>query len=170
MVEEIFKDIPGYEGIYQVSNLGRVKSLPRESCNYRGCHILKERILKYSIDSFGYKFVVLSVKNKQKSIKIHQLVAMAFLGHKPCGMKIVVDHIDNERLNNRLENLQLISQRENCHKKRDNYSSKYKGVSWNKASNKWASAISINGKVKYLGLFKTEEEASIAYQNKLKQI
>lgn len=169
-MEEVFKDIPGYEGIYQVSDLGTVKSLPREICNHRGCHISKERILKPSIDIFGYKFVVLFVKNKQKTIKVHQLIAMAFLGHKPCGMKIVVDHINGKRDDNNLYNLQLISQRENCHKKRDNYSSNYKGIYFHKASNKWLSQIYIKGIKYYLGLFKTELEASEAYQNKLKQI
>jgi hypothetical protein len=166
-MEEIFKDIPNYEGMYQVSNLGNVKSLPRESCNHRGCHILKERILKPSIDIFGYKFVVLCEKNKQKSIKNHQLVAMAFLGHKPCGMKIVVDHINTDRLDNRVENLQLITQRENSSKDRINGTSKYVGVYFQKSSKKWCSHICINGIVTYLGSFNLEEDAKKYYEKAL---
>jgi hypothetical protein len=108
---------------------------------------------------------------KIKTIKIHILVAMAFLGHKPDGtQKIVVDHIDNNPLNNNLTNLQLISQRENVSKDRKNGSSQYTGVSWGKNTNKWRSIIYINNKVKHLGLFTLEEDAAKAYQNALKML
>jgi len=117
---EIFKDIPGYEGIYQVSDLGRVKSLKFN----------KEKILKPGVNNHGYYTVVLC-KGKRKTINVHQLVAMAFLNHEPCGYNgLIVDHKDNNPLNNRLSNLQLISQRENTSKDKKG-SSKYTGVSWN---------------------------------------
>ena len=69
-----------------------------------------------------------------------------------------------------LENLQLISQRENVYKTQGKYSSKYKGVSWDKEKNKWRTKIRINGKLIHLGYFNCELAASAAYQNKLKTI
>jgi len=158
---EIFKDIPGYEGMYQVSNLGRVKSL---KCN-------REKILKLGVNNRGYLRVGLCNRGKIKTIQIHQLVAIAFLNHTPDGtMKIVVDHKDNDKLNNRLSNLQLISTRENSSKDKKGGTSKYTGVSWVKERNKWKSQITINGKIKRLGYFNSEEEASKYYQDALKSI
>ena len=155
---EVFKDIPGYEGIYQVSNLGNVKSFK----------LNKEKILKPGIGGNGYLYVILYNEEKVKNIQIHQLVAMAFLNHTLDGtMKIVVDHKDNNKLNNRLSNLQLVSQRENLSKDR-NGTSKYTGVCWSKQRSKWVSQIRINGKLKHLGYFDSEEEAGKYYQNALK--
>jgi hypothetical protein len=163
---EIFKDIPGYEGIYQVSNYGRVKSLSRE-LNARNNHTRKskELILSACIDSTGYFNVVLY----GKSIKIHVLVAMAFLNHKPGGYIKVVDHIDNNKLNNNLENLQIVSQRYNVSKKVKGFS-KYIGVSFDKERNKWVSHIRINGKTKKIGRFDKEIDAANSYQEYLKLI
>jgi hypothetical protein len=92
---------------------------------------------------------------------------MSFLGHKPCGYKLVVNHIDFNKLNNNLVNLEIITNRENCNKKHLKSSSKYVGVAWCKASKKWRAMIDINNKSNYLGLYNTELEASNAYQNKL---
>jgi hypothetical protein len=164
-MEEIWKDIPRYKGLYQVSNLGNVKSLPREVCNYRGCFISKEKFLKQRI-SKNYH----SVRIKNKTIRVHQLVAMAFLNHTPCGHKLVVDHINHNKLDNRLENLQLITNRENCSKDVKNKTSKYTGVSWDSNRKKWQVGIKINGKRYALGRFNCEEEASQVYKNKLKEI
>lgn len=165
-MEEVFKDIPGYEGIYQVSNLGRVKSLARE-IKRKGISFCKEKMLKPGKNA-RYLFVVLSNGNIVKIKKVHQLVAMAFLGHKPDGThKLVVDHINNNPLDNRLENLQIVTQRKNLSKDKKGLS-KYTGVSWHKSSKKWISKIRINGKNIHLGLFNTELEASETYQNKLK--
>jgi hypothetical protein len=160
MQKEFFKDIPNYEGIYQVSNLGNVKSLNFKVSGF-------EKILKPSIDSSSYYYVGFSKNGKGKKFRIHQLVAMAFLNHIPCGHKIVVDHINTNRLDNRLENLQLISNRENISKDRKNKSSKYVGVSWHKIKNKWESKICADNKSKHLGLFDEEHEAHLAYQNAL---
>ena len=159
-MNEIFKDIPNYEGMYQVSNLGRVKSLKFN----------KEKILKLGLGGCGY-LIVAFCKGKQKTINVHQLVAIAFLNHKPNGNNgLIVDHKDNNPLNNRLENLQLISHRENLSKDRKGCSSKYIGVCWSKKDNKWVSSISINGERKHLGLFKCELEASAEYQKELEML
>ena len=159
--KEVFKDVPKYEGLYQVSNLGRVKSLKFN----------KEKILKPVVNSNGYLSANLYCEGKLKQKSVHQIIAITFLNHKPDGNNgLIVDHIDNDKLNNRLENLQLISNRENTSKDKKGGTSKYTGVNWNKASNKWLSQIIINGKTKYIGLFKCELPAAAAYQKELKEI
>lgn len=160
---ENWRDVVNYKGYYQVSNLGRVKSLARKG-------VLNDRILKPGINTHGYYKVVLCKNSKHKARTVHQLVAESFLNHKPDGYKIVVDHIDNQPLNNRVENLQLISQRENSSKDRTNGSSKYVGVSFHKAAQKWMARIAINGKLKHLGYFTTELEALVAYQKALGKV
>ena len=155
---EEFRSISGYEGLYEVSNFGNVKSLTND------------KILKPCLGSRGYYKVTLSKDGKTKTIRIHILVATAFLDHVPDGYKIVVDHIDNNRLNNNLTNLQLISQRNNSSKDKKNGTSKYTGVTWYNASNKWLAQIAINSKKKNLGLFETEDEAHETYQKALKML
>jgi hypothetical protein len=157
MEKEIWKSIPGYEGIYEVSDLGNIKSIKFK----------KENILKPSIAGGGYYSVSLSKYNKKRTINIHQLVAIAFLNHIPDGKKLVVDHIDNNQFNNRSDNLQLITQRENASKDRKGGSSIYLGVSWYKKSNKWISSIYHGEKLINLGYFTTEQEASEYYQKAL---
>jgi hypothetical protein len=171
MTEEIWKDIPGYENIYQVSSLGNVKSLSRKILN-QGLNEFysKEKILKKHVSTNGKYIVVLRKNNLPKTIQVHQLVAIAFLNHVPNGHKIVVDHIDNNPLNNKLSNLQIITQRENASKDRKNKSSKYTGVSWVNSHNKWYAGIQIKGKSKSLGFYENEIDAHNAYQNKLKEL
>ena len=159
---EIWKDIPGYENLYQVSNSGNVKSLLRKGR-------LNERILKPSFVGKGYLSVILYTHCKRRCLTVHKLVAMAFLNHKPDGMKLVVDHINNIKTDNRVENLQLTTQRANCYTHHKS-SSKYTGVSWGKLTKKWMAQIHINGKKIHLGLFDVEHDAHLAYQKKLKEI
>lgn len=170
--EEIWKDIPEYEGLYQVSNLGRVKSLPRTIVRSDGRkQLVKERILKGRLGTTGYFTVGLYKDKKQKTHKVHKLVAIAFLGHEPNGFNgLIVDHLDNNRLNNKLENLQLITTRENNSKDKKGGSSKYTGVCWHKNEKKWYASIKIGGKSKHLGAFTCELEASEAYQKALKSL
>ena len=85
-MEENWKDIPGYEGLYQVSDMGRVKSFPRRG-NYK-IRILKPRLS--GKNRRKYYTVLLSKNNIPKTITIHQLVAIAFLGHIPDGMNSIV--------------------------------------------------------------------------------
>jgi hypothetical protein len=167
---EIWKDIPGYEGIYQVSNMGNVKSLSREKLHNGKYPITtNEKILKPGLGGNGYLILTLHKNNLKKSITIHMLVAMAFLNHKPNGTnKICIDHINNIKTDNRLVNLQLISQRENTSKDKKNGTSKYVGVCWKKSKNKFEVQIKVDGKNKYLGLFTDEYEAHLVYQKALK--
>ena len=159
-MKEVYKDIEGYEG-YQVSNMGNVKSFKGK----------KERILKAGLSSVGYLIVGLSKNGKAKTFQIHQLVCIAFLNHVPNGSKgLVADHRNNNPLDNRLDNLQLITHRLNSSKDQNNCSSKYTGVCWDEARNKWRSSIMINGKIKHLGYFTNELDASKCYQNALKNL
>lgn len=154
MSKEIWKTIVGFED-YQISNLGKVKSLKYG----------KERILKPATDEWGYFRVCLNQNKKQAVKKIHKLVAIAFLNHVPCGMELVIDHINDIPTDNRVENLQIVTNRFNICKTQTKYSSNYKGVDWWKRDKKWRAKITINGKSKHLGLFDCEIKASEAYQN-----
>ena len=161
MQKEIWKDIPGYECIYQVSSFGGIRN------------IKTGKLLKPYKHICGYKMITLSKKNNRKNFLVHQLVAIAFLNHKPNGNNLVVDHIDNDKTNNNITNLQVVTHRENSSKEKRNdqkYSSKYTGVSWNKKQCKWQSAIYVDGKNIAIGLFDTEVEASNAYQYKLSKL
>lgn len=167
-MQEVWKDIPNYEGLYQVSNLGRVFSLPKEWVGSKGCkNSHNGKLLSIYNSTKGYSRVVLINNGKRKTREVHQLVAEAFLGHTPCGFKLVVDHINNNKLNNTVNNLQLISQRENVSKNIINKTSKYTGVNFDKSRNKWQSRILIGGKRKHLGYFDNELDAYNAYIRKL---
>lgn len=158
---EIWKDIPNYEGHYQVSNYGNIKSLKGG----------KEKVLKVSDNGLNYLMVKLCKDKKVKTIKVHKIVAMAFLNHNPDKtQKIVVDHINNITTDNSINNIQLISHRENTSKDKKGYTSKYIGVFWYSSRNKWVAKIQINGKNNFLGYFNNELDASNSYQKALNKI
>ncbi len=157
---EIWKDIPEYESYYQVSNFGNIKSLK----------FGKERVLKAGITKQGYSIVNLSKNKKQISVSVHRIVAIAFLGHNSKNRKIIIDHINNIKTDNRLENLQIITQRQNTSKDKKIGSSKYTGVSWDKRKKKWRVMIQINSNNIFLGLFTDEYEAHLAYEKALSEI
>lgn len=95
---EIWKDIEGYESLYQVSNLGNVKSL-----NYNKTK--KERLLKLTKNKDGYLQVNLHKEGKAKIYRVHRLVALAFIPNND-KTKDQVNHIDEDKTNNRVENLE----------------------------------------------------------------
>ena len=168
-MEEIWKDIPNYGGLYQVSTFGNVRSLDRVVNRSDGrLSNLKGKVLKQQINNYGYPQIKLCKDGKLKTTQIHKLVAIAYLNHTPDGHIIVVDHIDNNKLNNHVTNLQLLSNRLNCSKDKRGYSSKYIGVSWCNRTQKWCAYIKINNKTKFLGRFKSELDASKRYENELK--
>lgn len=168
--EEKWKDIKGYEGLYQISSLGRVKSLERYVKARNGLRVVKERILTPTVNSSGYLCVQLRKNAVRFVTTVHRLVAIEFYNHIPSGNKLVIDHIDNNKLNNCADNIQIISNRSNLSKGRKNKTSKYVGVSYHKSSNKWMAQIYLNKKKSYLGRFDTEIEAHKAYINKLNTI
>lgn len=165
-----WKSVKGYEGRYLISDTGIVKSLPNLKNNRNGQFLTKEKILKPCKTKAGYFVVSLSNGKKMTSKYIHQLVAESFLNHEYKGHKNVVDHIDENKENNNLKNLRIISNRINISRGFKNKHSKYIGVTKCNQTKKWLSAIVINGKRKHIGRFDLEYDAYIAYQNKLKEI
>ena len=101
---EVYKDIPNYVGLYQISNLGNVKSLQRKVKNKNGYRIVKEKILKPYINNCGYYCVNLRKKTNVEIKLLHRLVAENFI--KNDNKLSVVNHIDGDKLNNNIENLE----------------------------------------------------------------
>jgi len=105
---EVWKDIPGYVGEYQVSNLGNVKSLERKILKSNGVvSTIRERVLRQNTVN-GYPYVNLGNGNSKK---VHVLVALAFLGERPDGMD--VRHKDGNKSNNNVDNLEYGTRSEN---------------------------------------------------------
>ena len=108
-MKEIWKDIKGFEGLYQVSNLGRVKSLNRcvnSGLKYQNKVVKKERILKASNNTQGYLFVSLQKDGKRTIKTIHRLVAETFNCQQ-------VNHIDGNKHNNNIDNLEWCTPKHN---------------------------------------------------------
>ena len=164
-LKEIWKPIKGYKGLYEVSNLGKIKSLSNNKTK-------KENMLNPSPDSENYMVTALYNKSIIKVVKLAHIVWDNF-GDKPRnGHKLQVDHINGDKSNNRIDNLQLLTNRQNSIKYRmtQKHSSKYVGVSLNKENNKWRALIQINNKSKHLGYFINEIDAHLAYQKALREI
>lgn len=106
--KEIWKDIQDYEGRYQVSNLGRVKSIER--LDSIGRHV-SEKILKPTLEEWGYYCVILYKESKKRYYQIHRLVAQAFIPNHQ--NKPQVNHIDGNKINNHVENLEWVTGSEN---------------------------------------------------------
>lgn len=121
---ERWKDIPGFEGLYQISDYGRVKALTRTlSHKIHGSWTIKEKILKPSLNGKGqnnyntgkgYLFVVLFDRNKKThNVRIHRLVAENFVSNPNINIYTQVDHIDCNKLNNYYKNLEWVTPLEN---------------------------------------------------------
>lgn len=106
---ETWMPVVGYEGLYEASNLGRVKSLPRNNMKHE--HILKI----YTNPANGYQYVGLSKNGKSKSVRVHKIVMEAFTDYRGNGYdkKHTIDHINGNKADNRLCNLEVCSQSEN---------------------------------------------------------
>ncbi|PEI42608.1 HNH endonuclease [Bacillus pseudomycoides] len=112
MFEELWKPISGYEGIYEVSSLGRVRSLDRVIVDYRGIEkSVGGKILKPGVTNKGYYIVSLNSVDKRHTLTVHRLVANAFipnLDNKP-----QVNHINGIKTDNRICNLEWLTNEEN---------------------------------------------------------
>ena len=156
LIEEIWVDVIGYEGLYKVSSLGNVKSLHRN----------KELILKIDVHNNGYCYIGLSKLGKLKNKLLHRIVWESFNG----ASDLDIDHKkEGNKSDNRLENLQTLDRRSNISKSKLNKikTSIYTGVWLRKGFNKWTGQIQINGKKISIGQFDTELEAYNSYQKLL---
>lgn len=143
---EVWKNIKGFQGLYQVSNLGNIKSFNYNKTN-------KEKILIGSENKRGYKSVLLSKNGKHIRFLIHRLVYTAFVGVIPQGYH--VDHKDNDQQNNRLDNLQLLTVTENLKKRfSDNLMLRYIKAKKIKCLNNNVIYNSINDASRELNLWK----------------
>ena len=112
-MEEIWRGIQGYEGLYEVSNLGRVKSCERMCKTGRQLaeHLLPEKILKPRLEKDGYLRIGLYKDSKPKFFNIHRLVAQAFIPNP--ANKPFINHLDCNRQNNCVDNLEWVTHKEN---------------------------------------------------------
>lgn len=145
---EVWKDVDGFGGVYEISNYGRVKS-----SNYGGL------IRKPRFQRNGYETVRLWKNGKAKFYLIHRLVFSHFV--EKLNDNLVIDHIDGNKVNNHFTNLQQITNRENTNKSVSN--KLLKGVKRINKGNCYTSALNIGYKRYYLGHFKTIEDANAAY-------
>ena len=191
---EIWRDINGYEGLYQVSSHGRVRSLDHFApykLNGGGLKKVKGKIKalnkiykdasksKHKTSEQLQNDYYLNVglcngkgngEGKQKSYEVQVLVAKAFIPNPD--NKPQINHKNGIRYDNRVDNLEWVTVRENNTHKNvflKKGTSKYTGVSWFAHLKKWKAQIGINGKVKILGCFASEEEASMAYKTALEK-
>jgi len=156
ILTEQWKDIPDYEGIYKCSDLGRVKSLFRKYSNginrYHPEKIMSQFLSKHKYLIFGLK------KNgERKNVYGHALVALCFMNFKfKRGVKLVIDHRNNVKHDNRASNLQIITYRSNTSKSQKT-STGVVGVKKNK--NKYQADFKIGGNLYNLGFFENIEDA-----------
>jgi hypothetical protein len=153
---EEWKFVEGYEGLYEVSNLGQVKSYH------------SNKILKPKVNPRGYLCVNFYKDKKQSTKIIHKLVALAFIPN--INDKPFIDHINRVKTDNRAVNLRWVTPQENnfnLSKPKDNKSG-YTGVGWLKSRNKYYAEIKANGKKIHGGLFDNLEDA-IKRRDELKQ-
>lgn len=153
MFMEKWRDVKGFEGIYLCSTFGRVKNS------------VTGRILKHTNHTNGYDYVGLSKNKKRHTKVVHQIIAEAWLNHKPCGQKIVVDHKNGVKTDNKLYNLQLITQRHNSLKDKKNQKSGYSGVCWNNQNKKWQVRPRLKGKKFHVGYFDCPKYANKVYNH-----
>ena len=154
---EVWKKITGFKN-YEVSNLGRVKSLKGK----------QEKILKGGYTRTKYKcYNLISDSGKLYFKSVHRLVAIEFIENK--NNYDFVNHIDKDKNNNCINNLEWCSSRENNTHMRLSIkrTSKYTGVYFDKSRRKWYATIKYNKKQKFLGRFEIEEDARDAYLNAL---
>jgi hypothetical protein len=170
--KEEWKPVVGYEGLYEVSNIGKIKSL-KKTVNHKlyGTKNKNEFILNINkTTNFGYYKCKLTKDGITRCYFVHRIVANAFIENK--NNYPIINHIDGIKTNNSVDNLEWCTYRHNANHFNSNQkrSSKYAGVSYNKNSRKWIANIRIGKNQKYLGLFNEEEDAYNAYILELNKI
>lgn len=165
-MKEIWKDIPGYEDLYLISNLGRVKSLTFRNNIF---DIKREKILTPLKKDNKYLYISLSKNGKRKNKYIHRLVAEAFIDNK--NNDPIVNHIDYDVTNNRVDNLEWCSQKQNVFHS-ISHLKKRKNITYSNTGEKYISyrktkkVYRVTVDKKELGTFKTLQEA-IMFRNNI---
>jgi len=161
----IYKNIKGFEGLYKISDTGIVLALDRKvKMPNGGYKILKESFPSMIPNYKGYLKVMLTDKNGiRKGYFVHRLVGLNFIENK--FNKPQINHKDKNRKNNNISNLEWVTNRENSIHKIDKTktSSIYYGVTKSR-NNRWQAQAHIKGRNIYIGMFKTQQEASKAVQ------
>lgn len=155
--QEKWKAVKGFEGVYDVSSLGRVRSLDRIVSGDKRSFKKKGKILNPSVDSKGYFYFKIrdagKKREERRNVRVHRLVMEAFCG----ASKEVVDHVNGDKKDNRLSNLKYVTMRENTYKdlskKEDNY------IYLDKRKNFYSVYIKINNKKFYVGGSVDKEKA-----------
>lgn len=112
--KEAWKDIPGWEGVYQASTKGAIRSLNRYVVTKGGkSWYIKGKVLKNRVASNGYSRIVLHTKIKKRETYVHQLIAETFLMRDYKSKKLTVNHINNVKTDNRISNLEVVTQSQN---------------------------------------------------------
>lgn len=155
----------------EVTKCGRVRRVNKNWIKYP----LKSKFGEIDFSSIhpirGYNTITpLSVDCKYRTVSVHQAIASTFLGYKFNGNKMVIDHIDSNKFNNNVDNLRIVSSRDNILKERIEKRDLPTGVSFYKRYGKYKAQIKIaKNKVKTLGYFDTVEDASKVYQSEYKK-
>jgi len=164
MVNEIWTSIESFENHYEVSNYGRVRSYK----NNKNGLTPNFKILKNKIDSNGYHYITLCKNKKKKNFSIHRLVVFNFKKDLVIYNKnFCVDHIDNNKNNNYIDNLQVISNRLNSTKDRKR-TCKYPGIT--KRKDKYLASCYVKKQKIHIGSYLTQEDAYLAYQNYINKV
>lgn len=118
-MKEIWKDLMNFEGAYKISNYGNIKSLPRISTNIigkrGGTKVIKEKIIANTLNKTGYVYCHLSFNGKNTVSMVHTLVANNFLIKPESTESLQVNHKDGDKQNNRVDNLEWVTSKENIH-------------------------------------------------------
>jgi len=165
--DEEFKPIKGYEGLYEISSLGRIFSLSK-SWGRNRFHPKMELL-----QSFSSKYLSVHLNNNgnARTLRTHNLVWDHFGDRPRKGFKSQVDHKDGDRLNNGINNLQLLTGRRNSIKSHiQGGRTLPTGVYPRQGGTRFVASIVVNKKSLYLGYFSSMDQASRAYQNQLSQI
>jgi len=167
--DDEWKIIPDTNNLFKINKSGRIIKLPHiiKYKDGRDKHIREEKEFEAKIDDRGYLSVNNSILRKIGGGRIHHLLAHTFIGKVP--NKKVVDHIDDDKLNNSLDNLQIITIAENVRKSMIKKHKKIKGCYYRKNRKKWSAQIVIEGKIIRLGCFEQQEDATKAYEEALKK-
>ncbi len=170
-MEEIWKDIPNYEGYYQASNLGNIRTCERIiKCSNGKINKYKSKNRKPSLSE--YRMIALSKNGNLKMYKISRIIANLFVKGQS-GIRNIVNHKDGNKHNDISENLEWCTNSENIIHSFDNNLSKSKnkirGVFFEKRRNKWTATLYRNNKNIFIGRYLTEQEAINQYNKKLNE-